>query len=85
MLNKNELFFFLKTGSLIINHKLDPSLSLFYKHIVSERLSSQSNKIWNQENGKIFVNLEKPVYTAYDQHSKNPRFESMDELAKVMS
>ena len=35
-------------------------------------------------NGK-FVNCEKIGSKAYDQHSKNADFESMDELGKVMS
>ena len=44
LLFKYEHFFFLKAGNLVTN--LVPSL--FYKHTVSERLSSKSDKIWKQ-------------------------------------
>ena len=42
-------FFSLNTGNLIMNWV---PLSLFYKHNVSERLSSEFNKIWNQRDLK---------------------------------
>ena len=41
LLYKYEFLFFLKTGNLMINW-------IPYKHIVAKRLSSQSEKIWNQ-------------------------------------
>ena len=66
MLCKYEHFFLLKTSSLILNWV---PLCLFYQHIMPERLSSQSNKIWNQRDLKnpkfsTLVNREKFVSVA---------------------
>ena len=49
LLYKDEHFFFLKTGNLILNW----SPSLFYKQAVSERLSSQSDKYKMKETSSI--------------------------------
>ena len=45
LLYKHKHFFFLKTGNWIINW-------VPYKHVMPERLSSQTDKKWNQRNLK---------------------------------
>ena len=38
-----------------------------------------------QKSQNLFVNWEESGSTAYDQHSKIPSLESMEELGKIMS
>ena len=80
-LYKNEHLFFLKTGNFTI-------IWVPYKHTVPERLSSQSEKIWNKgdftnPNSQLFNKLGKNLEIEPRPISENPVYNLFTEMGKI--